>query len=657
MSEFEDQIKRASSQQNARWLISGSSITLLLLFIGVYIFSLTVYNIQIEPIEADQVSKKSMGSGFGFSYQEKVFAFSDKTSLRVSATGFKDEELVLKDHAKNGTVRFKLEPKLALVSLQTKPQRVVDWYLDDDFVERASSLQLELDPSQYLISAQSDYYQTVVETVNVKPGVDVSRVFELTPLQGTLTIQANVQSAQLKVDTVSHQLAEALIKQAAVYAIEVSADGYYSIQEDISLDKNDLIIKRNYKLRPQPIELSMRLQPYGGVLLANGIQLKSTDDIKLPYQKQFIFEYIKPGYVSQIVQRDFKPGEQFNLDLTLAEKKGLVSIDANVESEIYIQGQRIGNTPASLQLLTKEQNIELRRRGYRSVKQSVTPNAKQLTKLEITLYTEAQARLLEAKKVYVNSVGAEFQLIQPQGRQFTMGGARDELGQRANEFQRKVRLERPFYVASSELTEYQFAARDATSNRPLVNTTWQDVALFCNLLSVKEGLQPFYRFRDKQYAGFEAKANGYRMISEAEWEFMARVYNREDKTTFVWGNQQQVPPSVGNLADAESLLARYIPRYKDGVSGLANIKSYAVEISGLFDQVGNASEWVHDVYDLTPPNVQKVQVDPLGLARGDNHVIKGSSYLSASKTEVRAAYREGSASPRPELGFRLARYL
>jgi len=147
------------------------------------------------------------------------------------------------------------------------------------------------------------------------------------------------------------------------------------------------------------------------------------------------------------------------------------------------------------------------------------------------------------------------------------------------------------------------------------------------------------------------------MISEEEWEFMARVYNREDKTTFVWGNQQQVPPSVGNLADAESLLARYIPRYKDGVSGLANIKSYAVEISGLFDQVGNASEWVHDVYDLTPPNVQKVQVDPLGLARGDNHVIKGSSYLSASKTEVRAAYREGSASPRPELGFRLARYL
>ena len=82
-----------------------------------------------------------------------------------------------------------------------------------------------------------------------------------------------------------------------------------------------------------------------------------------------------------------------------------------------------------------------------------------------------------------------------------------------------------------------------------------------------------------------------------------------------------------------------------------------MELSGLFDQIGNASEWVHDIYDLTPADQRVVYVDPLGLSKGNNHVIKGSSYLSASKTEVRAAFRDGSASPRPELGFRLARYL
>ena len=254
-------------------------------------------------------------------------------------------------------------------------------------------------------------------------------------------------------------------------------------------------------------------------------------------------------------------------------------------------------------------------------------------------------------------MGTEFQLNKPQGQQVTMGGSRDEPGQRANEFQRKVRLERPFYVASTELTEYQFSARNASSNQPLVNTAWEQIAVFCNQLSLKEGLQPFYLFRGTQYIGFEAKANGYRMITEAEWEFMARIYQRHKKTTFAWGDQAQVPAEAGNLADAESQLARYIPRYKDGVSGLANIRSYAVELSGLFDQIGNASEWVHDVYDLTPPDQRVVYVDPLGLPRGDNHVIKGSSYLSASKTEVRAAFRDGSVSPRPELGFRLARYL
>jgi len=193
MSEFEDQIKQASSRQNTRWLISSISISLLLLFIGLYIFSLTVYTIQIEPLEADEVSTQSIETGFGFSYKQKVFAFSDKTSLRVSATGFKDKELVLKDHVKDGVVAFDLEPKLALVSLQTKPMTVVDWYLDGRFVERGSSLQQELDPGEYVFSAQSNYYQVIDDSISVKAGLDVNRMYQLSPLTGTLTIHADVQ--------------------------------------------------------------------------------------------------------------------------------------------------------------------------------------------------------------------------------------------------------------------------------------------------------------------------------------------------------------------------------------------------------------------------------------------------------------------------------
>ncbi len=657
MSAFEDQIKQASSQQKTRWLISSISISLLLLLIGLYIFSLTVYTIQIAPLEADEASTQSIEAGFGLSYKQKVFTFSDNTSLRVSATGFKDKELVLKSHAEDGVVVFNLEPKLALVSLQTEPVTVVDWYLEGRFIERAASLQQELDPGEYRFRLQSHYYQTIDHSLSVAAGLDVNHVYKLSPLTGTLTINADVASARLTIDTLPHKLGSVHTKQAANYAVEVNAPGYYSIQEDISLDKEALAIERHYKLRPQPIALALNLQPKGGVLFANGLQIKSADTIKLPYQRQLTFEYAKPGYASQVLKRSFQPGEQSKLVLSLTEQKAAVSINANVESDIYIQGQRVASTPATLQLLTKAQTIELRKKGYRSVKQTVTPNVKQLTELHMTMYTEAQARLLDAKTVYINSVGAEFQLIQPQGQQFTMGGSRDEPGQRANEFQRKVRLERPFYVASTELTQHQFSAGNANSSQPLVNTAWEKVAMFCNQLSLQEGLQPFYLFNGTEYIGFAAKANGYRMITEAEWEFMARIYQRDQKTIFAWGDQDQVPAEAGNLADADSQLGRYIPRYKDGFSGLANVRSYAVELSGLFDQIGNASEWVHDIYDLTPPEQRRVYVDPLGLPRGNNHVIKGSSYLSAAKTEVRAAFRDGSASPRPELGFRLARYL
>ena len=657
MSKFEEQIKQASTQQNTRWLISGVSISLLLLFIALYIFSLTVYTIQIEPAAAKQSSTQAIATGFGFSYKDKVFAFTDKTSLRVSALGYKDKQRVLKGHIEDGLVSFVLEPKLALLTLQTKPLAAVDWYLDGRFIERAAMLKKELDPGEYVFSAESNYHQTVSENIQIKAGIDSSRIYPLSLLTGSLTINSDQPSAQLHVNAKPQMQAKTVEKLAGQYQVEVNAAGYYRIEEEIEINKSELKIHRNYKLRPKPIELTLNLEPKGGLFVANGLQLNATRAASLPYQKQITFEYKKLGYISQLSEHQFMPGEQINLSFSLVEQKGEVSISANVKSDIYIQGKRFASTPAKMKLMTKQQSIELRRKGYRSVKKIILPRVDETINLNIQLNTEAQARLLEAKQSYVNSAGTEFQLVIPQGQQFTMGGARDEPGQRANEFQRKVRLERPFYVASTELTEYQFSRRNVSSNKPLVNTAWDEVALYCNQMSLKEGLQPFYSFNAAQYSGFDATANGYRMITEAEWEFMARAYKRQKTTTFAWGNESEVPAAAGNLADTESQLVRYIPRYKDGVSGLANIRSYAVELSGLFDQIGNASEWLHDVYDLTPADQRKVYVDPLGLAKGNNHVVKGSSYLSASKTEVRAAFREGSASPRPELGFRLARYL
>ena len=88
------------------------------------------------------------------------------------------------------------------------------------------------------------------------------------------------------------------------------------------------------------------------------------------------------------------------------------------------------------------------------------------------------------------------------------------------------------------------------------------------------------------------------------------------------------------------------------------MKSFGAQPEGIFDLVGNASEWVNDSYVLAPMAAGKLEINPLGGSpRSSIKTVKGSSYLSASLSELRAAFRDGTSEPREELGFRLARYM
>jgi formylglycine-generating enzyme required for sulfatase activity len=77
---------------------------------------------------------------------------------------------------------------------------------------------------------------------------------------------------------------------------------------------------------------------------------------------------------------------------------------------------------------------------------------------------------------------------------------------------------------------------------------------------------------------------------------------------------------------------------------------------GLFDMGGNVSEWVNDYYTAAPPESNAALEDPVGPAQGVSHVVRGSSFKSASITELRLAYRDGANAGRADLGFRVARY-
>ena len=625
--------------------------------------------VAVAPAGAAATATVEIAEGRGIVIGTGVWTLPGPLALRIGAEGFVPETLAITQAARaRELVDVILRERPATLRATTEPGHpAIRWFLDGAVVAEGPHLEIEIPAGEHTVGARHPWYTPASRRLNAERGGAYSLTLPLAPVEGRITVTSEPDGARV---TYNGQAAGktplTLAAGGGVHTLHIAHDGYEARTDTIDVTHDAPEAERHYRLARARGRVSFALSPQGGTLSIDGRAATATENLRLPAGVPHRVRYAKPGHAPRETEFTLNPGEHRAIALALTPIFGAVSVRSEPEADVEVGGQSMGRTPKRLMLLAVPQTIRLSRDGYRTVTRTVTPDPDTPQNIAVTLRSEAQARLETAPPHYTNRAGIMLKLFKNPGT-VTLGTPRGEPGRRANEFVREVRLTRAFYAGVHEVTAGQFrlfthpGQPPAADMRPVTGIGWEDAARYCNWLSRQEGLTPVYHFANGRHRGSSAAADGYRLPTEAEWEWLARKAGRGRETRFPWGDDARVPARAGNLADesARGRVPVYIPRYNDGVAQMAEVGRFDANAAGLHDLAGNASEWTHDNYDLHPPPPDLVETDPMDVHpdQRQRHTVKGSSWRSGTLSALRAAWRDGSSAPRDDLGFRIARYL
>ena len=627
--------------------------------------------VEIAP-EPDRVALR--GSFPALPLGSRFLARPGRYAVVAEKEGYRRlEESVDVTEATQPPFHFTLVPLPGRLAVGTGEVRGAEVFVDGRAVGATPLAGVDAEAGERVVAVRAEGYvefrtRLTIEGRGVEQRLDVSLVANSAPV----TFDSVPPGATVRVDGRALGTAPLTAKvSAGERAVELALAGYDRHSRRVEVVAGRPLTLPAVRLRPADGVLALGSDPPGATVRVDGAWKGETPvEVALEPGPPHEVRLARAGHEDATLRITLRNGERREEKVRLAPLTGEVVVAAAPpDAELLVDGEPRGRADQTLKLAAVPHQIEIRREGYEAFRQTVTPRPGFPQALKVALRSVQQAREEAMPRVARNPEGHE--LVRIDGGRIQMGASRREPGRRANEGLRDVELVRPFYVTTREVSNLQFRRFEAGHSSgtagthsldvdefPVVRVSWQQAAAYCNWLSEREKLPVAYVQREGRLAPAVPPTTGYRLPTEAEWEKVARYPGGATALKYPWGQALPVPARAGNYADvsARALLGQVLGDYDDGYPATAPVASFAANALGLFHLGDNVAEWAHDFYSIAPPASGEVARDPAGPADGEYHVIRGASWMHSTVTELRLSFRDYGKDPRPDLGFRVARY-
>ncbi len=642
-----------------------------LLLVAVFVFTATPVSVTITP-EPEQFELRGILPALKL--QDRYLVYPGSYEIVASKPGY--QPLSRGADIRRGPHQefaFDMEKLPGRVSLISSPVASANVSVDGQQIGVTPIRDLELRAGVHHIQITAVRYQPVELDLNVD-GMGRSQEVEVTlqPDWAPVSFASSPSGASLWIDGEEVGTTPATVDLlSGEHTVELRLDEHDPVRTELAVVAGEATTLEPLVLKLADGLLAINSEPAGASVTMDGQYYGVTPlELTLTPKQEHQVVLSRAGRKTVTKTVSLQAAATASLDVTLPAEYGTLFIVSDPpDAQLHVDGNDRGAGTQRLQLTTEAHQLVFKKPGYEPYRVTVTPRAGVSKEVTVTLnrITASPRRSATANTVTTGE-GQVLRLIKP--GLFTMGASRREQGRRANEQLRQVQLTRAFYLGVKEVTNGQFRRFKAAHNsgaaygrsldddqQPVVDIRWDEAAAYLNWLSEKDGLSPAYAQQGDKLVAVRPPSNGYRLPTEAEWEYAARYAERPSPNKYHWGNSYPPTGSAGNYADraATGLLPNTLSTYNDQFAVTAPVGSFPPNLLGVHDLGGNVAEWCHDFYDVHVAGARVVQ-DPIGPASGRHHVVRGAGWKHSTISELRLSFRDYSDKARQDLGFRIARY-